>query len=95
MIQMFFPQICVIAATMTQPEREPNQEQHQLIADLLDRQDDALIQIDQLNARIEQLIKDISQERQEKIERQVKALATNQKPDPAVDASTEDRSEAS
>ena len=54
----------------------PNECQYQFIAELLDRQEDVLNQLDQLNGRIEKLIGEIGQDRRAEHERHAQ-IATN------------------
>lgn len=55
---------------MPHSAEEPNLEQYQIVKDLIDRQDIVLQDIDDLNSRIETFIKEISQARQEEMDRE-------------------------
>ena len=72
----------------------PNESQYQFIAELLDRQDDVLNQLDRLNERIEQLISEISQDRRAEHERHAQIATINQVADTAVDSSDNRLNEA-
>ena len=79
---------------MTNSQREPNQEQHSFISEMLKRQDDVLKQIDQLNDRIERLISEISQDRRAENERQDQNATPVLQSDADVDSDDTARREA-
>lgn len=64
------------------------QDQYQYILELIDRQDDVLGQIDELNERIESLIKNITDERHQEIKQQsaeLNPVANSEKPSAGAD----------
>lgn len=72
----------------------PFEGQNQLIAELLDRQDDVLNDLERLNIRIERWIAEISQNRRAKQQRQAQVATNGQESDTPIESDNNDLSEA-